>query len=355
MSALGAPRAKEIVSGIGRPNLATSRPPASSANSIASGGRTDGASELRGRYDHQSSEARAETAEDDGAGGARTRGWRRWRARQYGVVGRWQLVELGFGDEAIKPRLASGRLHPLHREAYAVGHRIVVKRGKWLAAVLAMGPGAFLSHESAAALWGLVGGPAEGPRQRAAGTAGSAGTALWDQGASLQVRRRRSHASTTASPSRPSPGRSSTLPNDPRRHELKSAWDEADRLKRLRVPEVATRLRAWPRTSSRPRGPQAVPPRRAAPRRRHRLAARGPLRGVRQSDHRLPPAADQRAGRRATRSTCSAQARLIVELDSWEFHAHRRGLREGSRPRHRPPTRRLPHHPRHPPPPQRRA
>jgi predicted transcriptional regulator of viral defense system len=77
--------------------------------------------------------------------------------RQYGVVGRWQLVELGFGDEAIRVALASGRLHPIHREAYAVGHRIVVKRGKWLAAALAMGPGAFLSHESAAALWGLSG------------------------------------------------------------------------------------------------------------------------------------------------------------------------------------------------------
>jgi predicted transcriptional regulator of viral defense system len=77
--------------------------------------------------------------------------------RQYGVVGRRQLVELGFGDEAIKSALASGRLHPLHREAYAVGHRVIVKRGKWLAAVLAMRPEAFLSHESAAALWGLAG------------------------------------------------------------------------------------------------------------------------------------------------------------------------------------------------------
>ena len=52
-------------------------------------------------------------------------------------MGRWQLVELGFGAEGIKGALASGRLHPLHREAYAVGHRIVVRRGKWLAAVLA--------------------------------------------------------------------------------------------------------------------------------------------------------------------------------------------------------------------------
>ena len=64
-------------------------------------------------------------------------------------------VENGFGDEAIKTALRAGRLHPLHRDAYAVGHRVVVERGNWLAAVLAMGPGAFLSHGSAAALWGL--------------------------------------------------------------------------------------------------------------------------------------------------------------------------------------------------------
>ena len=38
---------------------------------------------------------------------------------------------------------------------YAVGHRRLTRHGRWMAAVLACGPGAVLSHDSAAALWGL--------------------------------------------------------------------------------------------------------------------------------------------------------------------------------------------------------
>jgi len=38
---------------------------------------------------------------------------------------------------------------------YAVGHRVVSREGRWMAAVLAMGSEAVLSHRSAAALWGI--------------------------------------------------------------------------------------------------------------------------------------------------------------------------------------------------------
>jgi hypothetical protein len=62
---------------------------------------------------------------------------------------------MGFGDRAIARRVASGRLHRLYRGVYAVGHTIVPPRGRWLAAVLACGDGAVLSHRSAAALWGM--------------------------------------------------------------------------------------------------------------------------------------------------------------------------------------------------------
>jgi hypothetical protein len=51
--------------------------------------------------------------------------------------------------------VASGRLHRLHRGVYSVGHTIVDWRGRYLAAVLACGRGAVLSHRSAAALWGI--------------------------------------------------------------------------------------------------------------------------------------------------------------------------------------------------------
>src|SRR3954452_22552385 len=74
-------------------------------------------------------------------------------ARQHGVVSRGQLRELGLADSAIVYRIASGRLHRVHRGVFAVGHRLLTARGRWSAAVLACGPGAVLSHASAAALW----------------------------------------------------------------------------------------------------------------------------------------------------------------------------------------------------------
>jgi hypothetical protein len=76
-------------------------------------------------------------------------------ARQHGVVTRAQLVDVGLGADAIDHRVRRGRLHRLHRGVFAVGHAVVSREGRWLAAVLAAGPGAVLSHRSAAALWGI--------------------------------------------------------------------------------------------------------------------------------------------------------------------------------------------------------
>jgi hypothetical protein len=75
---------------------------------------------------------------------------------QWGVVSRGQLRALGFGRGAIERRLSVGRLHVVHRGVYAVGHRALRVEGRWLAAVLACGDGAVLSHRSAAAHWGLL-------------------------------------------------------------------------------------------------------------------------------------------------------------------------------------------------------
>lgn len=75
--------------------------------------------------------------------------------RQHGVVARRQLLKLGLGREAIAVRLRTSRLHPLHRGVYAVGHLVISREARWMAAVLACGPGAVLSHRSAAALWGI--------------------------------------------------------------------------------------------------------------------------------------------------------------------------------------------------------
>jgi len=85
-------------------------------------------------------------------------GKRIWRLsdEQHGVVSRTQLLALGMSESAINHRLENGRLHRIHRGVYAVGRPQLDPRGRWLAAVLACGPRAALSHKSAAALWGIL-------------------------------------------------------------------------------------------------------------------------------------------------------------------------------------------------------
>jgi very-short-patch-repair endonuclease len=75
--------------------------------------------------------------------------------QQHGVVARRQLLELGLTHKAIDHRIAIGRLHRLWRGVYAVGRPRVTQHGHWMAAVLACGPGAVLSHDDAAALWAI--------------------------------------------------------------------------------------------------------------------------------------------------------------------------------------------------------
>lgn len=76
-------------------------------------------------------------------------------ARQWGVVSRGQLLAAGLSRKAVAGRVRGGRLIPLHPGVYAVGHRALRPDGHWLAAALAVGPGAALSHRDAAGLHGL--------------------------------------------------------------------------------------------------------------------------------------------------------------------------------------------------------
>lgn len=73
--------------------------------------------------------------------------------RQHGVVTSAQLRRAGITRSGITRRIRAGRLHRLHRGIYAVGHANLTREGRWLAAVLACGEGAVLSHASAGALW----------------------------------------------------------------------------------------------------------------------------------------------------------------------------------------------------------
>ncbi len=74
-------------------------------------------------------------------------------ARQHGVVSRAQLLSAGLPATAIDYRVRVGRLQLVHRGVYGVGHCPTSRPARAMAAVLACGSGAVLSHRSAAALW----------------------------------------------------------------------------------------------------------------------------------------------------------------------------------------------------------
>lgn len=85
-------------------------------------------------------------------------------SEQWGVVALAQLMAAGLSGSAISRRVDSGRLHRIHRGVYAViPPEALAPEGRWLAAVLASGVGAALSHRSAAVLWELLDVDAELP------------------------------------------------------------------------------------------------------------------------------------------------------------------------------------------------
>jgi len=114
---------------------------------------------------------------------------RRLAEAQHGLVARRQLLDRGMSAAQVRSWLARGRLVRRSRGVYAVGHALPSRRGRWMAAVLACGDGAVLSHRAAAALWGLrtwsggqvevtvpLGGarrPGDGIRVRESGIAGA--------------------------------------------------------------------------------------------------------------------------------------------------------------------------------------
>src|SRR4051794_1052187 len=95
---------------------------------------------------------------------------RRLRARmlaklgstQHGVVAVWQLLELGFSRREIAVRVESRRFHRVYRGVYTLGHPARTAEALEMAAVLACGPQAVLSHWTAAARWALIR-PVHGP------------------------------------------------------------------------------------------------------------------------------------------------------------------------------------------------
>ncbi len=76
--------------------------------------------------------------------------------RRRGIVTAPELLALGFDRPAIRRLIAAGRLHRLFRGVYAVGHRGLSRSAQLYAAALACGPGAAISHGTAAHAWTMT-------------------------------------------------------------------------------------------------------------------------------------------------------------------------------------------------------
>jgi hypothetical protein len=212
--------------------------------------------------------------------------------RQHGIVTREQLVEVGIDKSGVTRRVQSGRLHRLHRGVYAVGHRSLSWRGRWLAAVLAAGDGAVLSHTSAAALWQFLR-PIQGPAHVIVGAA--------------THRHRRAgiviHRSRTLTPSHVT-----------RRHGI-AVTTPARTIEDIRG-TIAPRLFRRALRQAELSG-HRVPHLSAVKRTRSDLEL---LFLALCDDHGLPrPLVNQRVAGRLVDFHWPAQ-RLVVETDSWEFH-----------------------------------
>jgi very-short-patch-repair endonuclease len=251
----------------------------------------------------------------------------RLAARQHGVVSRRQLLQLGVGAGALRRRVESGHLQPVHFGVYAVGHMAIVEEGRWMAAVLAAGPGAVLSHRTAGVLWGFVDSNPGPIHVTAKGCGRSREGLLFHRSDTLdpaQCASRRGIPLTTVA--RTLVDMAATVPH----WELRRSFDEADHLELVRPQELAN-------LCNRTRGRRGTGRLRALLRKR-----RGPLRETRSTlerrflrfcrDHDIPmPAVNVMVAGYEVDCAWPAQG-LVVELDGWAHHRGRSSF-EGDRER----------------------
>ena len=80
-------------------------------------------------------------------------------AAQHGLIDHAGLEAAGATRAGIAHRVGQGSLHVVHRGVYAVGQTAPNRLSTWLAATMALGADAVLSHRAAGALWEILSGP----------------------------------------------------------------------------------------------------------------------------------------------------------------------------------------------------
>lgn len=236
-------------------------------------------------------------------------------ARQHGVVSRKQLLALGLKRDAIEYRLKVKRLHALHRGVYAVGHPRLTLKGSWLAAVLACGEEALLSHRTAAALWGLMRSPATPVHVSSKRGRGRQG--IFVHGGQIP---REDRTIRDAIPVTSVERTLLDLAEVVDEQRLERAFEEADRLGLLE-------LAALERICERALGRRGIRPvRKLVAAAREPEMVRSPLEGRFVEfcrKHQLPPPALNSTVLGFEVDALWPAQRLIVELDGFAFHQHR--------------------------------
>lgn len=245
--------------------------------------------------------------------------------RQRGLVTAAQLAALGVGRRTVERWVASRRLRRVHRGVYVFGPQPLIPRGKWLAAVLAKGSGAVLSHESAAALWGLAG---DRPLVDVTALSGSQSKAR-HPGIRIHVAKlaRDEWLTHEGIPVTTVARTLFDLAEAVEPPQLESAWDEAGRLRLLRVKQVATLCERHPTRPARRRIEPLLTARQLHEEERRRSPLEDRFAAFVQANHLDPPHTNVLVAGDEV-DILWPTARLIVELDSWEFHAHRAAFEE---------------------------
>jgi very-short-patch-repair endonuclease len=239
--------------------------------------------------------------------------------RQHGVVAERQLIALGLSQKAIEHRLESWRLRLVHREVFAVGHLRLSQQGRWLAGVFAYGDGALLSHRSATTLWGLA-----RPWNPAVDVTAPTGRQGIRRREKIWIHRGRidpeDRAIRAGIPVTTVARTLFDLAEFVSFKRLESAWEEADRLNLLQLPEVeGVCERGYGRRSLKPI-------RRLLAEARAATITRSPLEDDFAAfcrECRLPMPSFNTTVLGYEVDALWPGQRLAAELDSWEFHSHR--------------------------------
>lgn len=260
------------------------------------------------------------------AGEAAERVVGRLASRQRGVVKRAQLLAAGIGPGVVPRLIRTGVLRPIHRGVYIVGHLALAPHARETAAVMACGERSSISHRSAARMWGLL---PDAPGEIDVTVVGS--HCRPKQGVRLHrvvilddrdLRRR--HGLPITSPARTM----IDLATDASDRELEDAVAEARAQRLIRNGELEAAV-------------DRAGQRRGAARMRDFLRAEGGPAITRSRAERqfrallgqaqLPrPRPNVRIGR-FTADFLWGPERVVLEVDSWQFHGHRRAFERDRR------------------------